>query len=404
MSSTVADTGAPLSVIIQAERDAARTFGLAAGLLIGGASQAEGALRSLDDGIGLIEQAAREGASAASVSLASGDRASARSNAPDLARRDVSVRQGCHLLAHRTNKACLLHYRNIQQHECLRAELRRFRMRLEKPFNHTLNIGRDVIVIHYSCDGVVHAAHLSPEVRNRDKSLVSLLRHSDRKLYIFAGSFKLHDSFLEAVRRFHQLFYTLALLHCIRRCAPSDEEWHPSEFGEQCANLHMLYDLLYGIMVHGNCFASQILKSQQSSFKTVKIRYGNLLTAECNCLRCRLPCEASCTNGDQRSNQGLIAVEPKFEARWLRRLFAAQHRCWDGTNIRLGVEPQSCKRDCSDRNVEARLQRAIRPLIHRAPPRLHRARNSARSRASVRMPVHARLHAADMPLFTVATE
>ena len=64
---TVADTGAPLSVIIQAERDAARTFGLAAGLLIGGASQAEGALRSLDAGIGLIEQAAREGASAASV-------------------------------------------------------------------------------------------------------------------------------------------------------------------------------------------------------------------------------------------------------------------------------------------------------------------------------------------------
>ena len=64
---TVADTGAPLSVIIQAERAAARTFGLAAGLLIGGASQAEGALRSLDAGIGLIEQAAREGASAASV-------------------------------------------------------------------------------------------------------------------------------------------------------------------------------------------------------------------------------------------------------------------------------------------------------------------------------------------------
>ncbi|MBK3406256.1 hypothetical protein H0176_23705 [Methylorubrum populi] len=64
---TVADTGTPLSVIIQAERDAARTFGLAAGLLIGGASQAEGALRTLDTGIGLIEQAAREGASPASV-------------------------------------------------------------------------------------------------------------------------------------------------------------------------------------------------------------------------------------------------------------------------------------------------------------------------------------------------
>ncbi|BAU91202.1 hypothetical protein MPPM_2597 [Methylorubrum populi] len=64
---TVADTGTPLSVIIQAERDSARTFGLAAGLLIGGASQAEGALRTLASGIGLIEQAARDGTDPATV-------------------------------------------------------------------------------------------------------------------------------------------------------------------------------------------------------------------------------------------------------------------------------------------------------------------------------------------------
>ncbi|GEL44274.1 hypothetical protein MEX01_48650 [Methylorubrum extorquens] len=58
----------PLSVLIQAERDAARTFGLAAGLLIGGASQADGGLRSLGSGIDLIAQAARDGADAAAVS------------------------------------------------------------------------------------------------------------------------------------------------------------------------------------------------------------------------------------------------------------------------------------------------------------------------------------------------
>jgi hypothetical protein len=64
---TVADTGAPLSVIIQAERDAGRTFGIAAGLLIGGASQAQSALSSLASGIGLIEQAARDGTDPATV-------------------------------------------------------------------------------------------------------------------------------------------------------------------------------------------------------------------------------------------------------------------------------------------------------------------------------------------------
>lgn len=60
--------GEPLSVLIQAERDAARTFGVAAGLLIGGASQAEGGLRSLGSGIDLIAQASRDGADAAAVS------------------------------------------------------------------------------------------------------------------------------------------------------------------------------------------------------------------------------------------------------------------------------------------------------------------------------------------------
>ncbi|MGW9822255.1 hypothetical protein ACUXK4_004850 [Methylorubrum extorquens] len=60
--------GEPLSVLIQAERDAARTFGIAAGLLIGGASQAEAGLRSLGSGIDLIAQASRDGADPAAVS------------------------------------------------------------------------------------------------------------------------------------------------------------------------------------------------------------------------------------------------------------------------------------------------------------------------------------------------
>ena len=65
---TAADSGEPLSVLIQAERDAARTFGIAAGLLIGGASQAQGALSSLGSGIDLIAQASRDGADPAAVS------------------------------------------------------------------------------------------------------------------------------------------------------------------------------------------------------------------------------------------------------------------------------------------------------------------------------------------------
>lgn len=64
---TVADTGTPLSVIIQNERDAARAFGHSHGLLIGGASQSEGALRSLGSGVDLIAQAARDGADPATV-------------------------------------------------------------------------------------------------------------------------------------------------------------------------------------------------------------------------------------------------------------------------------------------------------------------------------------------------
>lgn len=57
----------PLAILLQAERDAGRAFGHSHGLLIGGASQAEGALRSLGSGVDLIEQAAREGASPATV-------------------------------------------------------------------------------------------------------------------------------------------------------------------------------------------------------------------------------------------------------------------------------------------------------------------------------------------------
>ncbi|MDV2986157.1 UNVERIFIED_CONTAM: hypothetical protein Q9R58_17720 [Methylobacteriaceae bacterium AG10] len=57
----------PLSILLQAERDAGRTFGIAAGLLIGGASQAQSALSSLASGIGLIEQAARDGTDPATV-------------------------------------------------------------------------------------------------------------------------------------------------------------------------------------------------------------------------------------------------------------------------------------------------------------------------------------------------
>ena len=64
---TVADTGTPLSVLLQAERDTGRTFGMSAGLLIGGASQAQSALSSLASGIGLIEQAARDGTDPATV-------------------------------------------------------------------------------------------------------------------------------------------------------------------------------------------------------------------------------------------------------------------------------------------------------------------------------------------------
>lgn len=57
----------PLSVLIQNERDVARAFGISAGLLIGGASQAQGALSSLASGIDLIEQAARDGTDPAAV-------------------------------------------------------------------------------------------------------------------------------------------------------------------------------------------------------------------------------------------------------------------------------------------------------------------------------------------------
>lgn len=64
---TVADTGEPLSVIIQAERDAARTFGHSHGLLIGGASMAQGALGQFGSALMLIEQALGEGADPATV-------------------------------------------------------------------------------------------------------------------------------------------------------------------------------------------------------------------------------------------------------------------------------------------------------------------------------------------------
>ncbi|MCP1550664.1 MULTISPECIES: hypothetical protein [Methylorubrum] len=57
----------PLSVLIQNERDAARTFGLAAGLLIGGASQADAGIRALGSGIDLIAQASRDGGDPAAV-------------------------------------------------------------------------------------------------------------------------------------------------------------------------------------------------------------------------------------------------------------------------------------------------------------------------------------------------
>ncbi|MGA4550616.1 hypothetical protein [Methylorubrum aminovorans] len=64
---TVAETGAPLSVIVQAERDAARAFGHSHGLLIGGASMAQGALSQLGSALNLIEQAASAGADPAIV-------------------------------------------------------------------------------------------------------------------------------------------------------------------------------------------------------------------------------------------------------------------------------------------------------------------------------------------------
>lgn len=64
---TVAETGEPLCVVVQAAHDAGRSVGIAAGILIGAASQAENALSSLRSSIGLLEQAAREGASPATV-------------------------------------------------------------------------------------------------------------------------------------------------------------------------------------------------------------------------------------------------------------------------------------------------------------------------------------------------
>ena len=65
---TVAETGEPLCIVVQAAHDTGRTVGLAAGLLIGGASQAESSLRSLGSGIDLIAQASRDGADSAAVS------------------------------------------------------------------------------------------------------------------------------------------------------------------------------------------------------------------------------------------------------------------------------------------------------------------------------------------------
>jgi len=64
---TVAETGEPLCIVEQAAHDTGRAVGIAAGLLIGGATASQGALSQLGSGLNLIEQAARSGADPATV-------------------------------------------------------------------------------------------------------------------------------------------------------------------------------------------------------------------------------------------------------------------------------------------------------------------------------------------------